>query len=164
VSNGENKSINTNPFEIAFQQSYIIASEFIFNCKDAEITGRLSEFILQISSETDNFSQPTKIVINYSNNILPSELLKFLIESDEIQFAKIFLQSKDELELSLNKLTEQQNEIYNLKRSLDQYKIAFNFVKLTRGFRSLKKRKSHDLGLIHTDLFLFGGAIVLALF
>lgn len=111
-------------------------------------TNPLSKLIEKLKKEAfydGNYEKKQLIIFAFYK--MPLEILNFYIGNPGFQTFVNFDSKKEELENSISKHTleieSKISEVEKLKTALDEYKTAYNFVGLSKGFENLLKKKNH---------------------
>ncbi len=114
----------------------------------------------------DSFSNHAKTLINFSRFTLPTEIVKKMYHSPEtkslLALRDVSFRHIDAVELWESGFQKKKDEVNDLKRDLDTYKSAYNFVGLYKGFESLRASKSDEkllnqIGITLLMIFIFVG-------
>lgn len=157
-------SFNSESFGV-IDRIYVMAYRFL--CELDFLTGAesgpsidLLKIKGNIQKDTEDMDEQTKSGIIYASYYMPVEIVKRLINHEDIVVFKNFEQKKTEAEDYTKKWTDEfkktKEETEELKKNLDEYKTAFNFVGLDKGFSNLKESKSKEAKKLCWFLFLMG--------
>jgi hypothetical protein len=108
----------------------------------------------------EKFTPFAKTQIEYAYHFMPVDILKLLMNNENIVSIKEFnksaanaAQMKAEWDKELNEKT---SAVIALKDNLDKYNVAFNFVGLYQGFDEMVRDKLTEKNYIRVFLILFG--------
>ncbi len=111
----------------------------------------------------DKFSEVQSDQIKYVLYEMPTSILKFIMSGQDFGTMRDFLRTKELAsqykEVWDKEILKKQNEVNNLRESLEKYKTGFNFVALYSGFSNLGKMKKSELRWARFFMLIIGVAI-----
>lgn len=146
-----------------YSMSYRFLCEFDFLVGSGkELSLELRQIREKIQEDVAEMSDNVRSQIIYASFVMPANIAKEFINDANIGVFKDFEQKKQEAvtlkELWDKEIESKKVETDRLKEKLDEYKIAFNFVGLYKGFLELTGKKSKEA------LWLFWSLIVMGFF
>lgn len=123
---------------------------------------RAKRFIL---SNLDKFEEDARLEIDFALKEMPISIIKSLLNSDSITSIKDFNLNQEKAEkLKVEweiEISEKEKRVNQLKKSLDEYENAFNFVGLYQGFDDLAVEKTKEKDSILCWLRILSVVIIL---
>lgn len=144
-----------------YSMSYRFLCEFDFLVgPDRELSMELRHIREKIQEDVAEMADNVRSQIIYASFVMPANIAKEFINDANIGVFKDFEQKKQEavtLKEQWDKEIESKKiESNRLKEKLDEYKIAFNFVGLYKGFLELTGKKSKEALWLFRSLIIMG--------
>ncbi|MDU9415184.1 hypothetical protein [Pseudomonas sp. zfem005] len=135
---------------------FMVEIDFCFPDDDELVTVALSQIRFASEAELSFFSPPSRSVIRYAELVMPVQILKSLKNSPSIKSVEQFNDyvagipkshelMKSELDSRIETVNGLQGEVAELKKVLQNYRDAFNFVGLYDGFNKLAETKRWEV-------------------
>lgn len=162
-----NRPVSLEHLDIYLVLFYRLVSEFDVSTPD-EVAMELSSFLSYVESCYGELGINHQSHIDFVKNKMPTAILKNLLNSKEIGYLgnvpKIATEVTDKVSNWSTTLDAHVSTVDNLKRKLDEYENAFNFVGLHKGFSALHDKKVKDLKGYQCNMRIFGCLVFLVFF
>ena len=137
-----------NSIKSIFVSAYRFLCEADF-CSPNGLTIELNKIKINIDQKIDSLNGNEKSQLIFANYIMPAAIAKRLIGHPNILEIKSYnekYESAEKLKSDWNnEISKKQTEVVALKNKLEEYKTAFNFVGLFKGFNDLSSTKNTEL-------------------
>lgn len=162
-----NRPVGLEHLDLYLVLFYRLVSELEVSTPD-EVALELTSFISYVESCYSELGVNHQSHIDFVKNKMPTAILKNLLNSKEIGYLgsvpKIASEVKAKVSNWSTTLDAHVTTVDNLKRKLDEYENAFNFVGLHKGFSVLYDKKVKDLEGYQCNMRIFGCLIFLVFF
>lgn len=152
-------SQNPESIDNIYVKAYQFLCEFDF-LTEGELSMDLSKIKKSMQEAAEGMNEQNRSSIAYASFYMLAEIAKHFIHHPDMVVFKNFEQKKAEAEDYTKKWTadfeKTKKETELLKSQLDEYKTAFNFVGLDKGFSNLKESKSKEAQLLFRCLLAMG--------
>lgn len=158
---------NDSNADLIYVYVYAFLAEFEFNKapSNGEEINELTYTIALIQNDSEPLDERLKSLKTYVSYHMPASILKKYINNKDLKKFSEFnslLEKAKQLSLDWNsEIQEKKLSVDVLKKNLDEYKTAFSFVGLNKGFEELANKKYIELR--YTFIFLiFMGVLILS--
>lgn len=162
--NGPIEAKHVNLYLVLF---YRFVSEWeISSPEDLEI--ELDAYLRYVESIYDVLNAKEQAQVDFVKNRMPTLMLKKLLNSDGIGYLGsvpvVAADVKSKVDAWSATLSAHINTVEELRKNLDVYENAYNFVGLSQGFSKLYEKKESDLSGYRLNMKIFGTLIFAVLF
>ncbi|HAV1414942.1 hypothetical protein P3521_08710 [Vibrio parahaemolyticus] len=121
-------------------------------------------FMSVCQANLSRFDEVSQRNITQTHFNIPFKLVKDVINGEEIKKVRALENLNDELSIKQKEweetLSNNISQANSLKESIEKYTAAFNFVGLSKGFRSLSKLKRKELRQLYKTQKSLSGAVI----
>ncbi len=154
----QENEIKKHRLELIFAMAYRFICEFELSMPESP--HNIAIVKENIDQHLNSFDDMERSQIIYANSIMPVNILKQLFHHKNIQSIALFEKNISDAQKRMNEwrteLEKREKNVTKLKDTLDEYKIAFNFVGLYDGFNKLSEDKNREKNRLIIFLVLMG--------